>query len=238
LFTLPDSAVAYASPSVRGEGRPPFSVAWIEPTRSGCAIAGHPVLFGALCVDWEWTYEVFAHEIGHNVSLEYEGHLAVEVLRTDFKLFEGETGQMMSWWANRYAEASGALDAATQAHVADRLSSFTSTYFDHWVAGGQPYVTLDPSHIASMHAALIATYGWEYWRRYVKAWREDATVRTLLDLDGAGPDESARATFVAAAASAAAEADLLTTFRDDWRFPIDEALYVQLLPHFQGIMGS
>jgi len=87
-----------------------------------------------------------------------------------------------------------------------------------------------------MHAGLIAAHGWDYWRRYVRAWRNDPVVRQLLDLDGVGTDETSRATFVAAAASAAAGVNLLGSFRGAWRFPIDEPLFNQLLAAFENAM--
>ncbi len=84
-------------------------------------------------------------------------------------------------------------------------------------------------------------FGREYFRRYVRAWRRDHHVRLLL----AGPAPSSdwyvhvtreqRATFMAAAVSAAVEEDLREELRN-WRFPVDDALFEELFEHLTTAM--
>jgi len=94
-----------------------------------------------------------------------------------------------------------------------------------------------------IHIRIAERFGADYLRRYVRAWRNDDTVRDLI----AGPNRPSnwstlvtreqRATLQVAAISAAVRQDLRSQFRT-WRFPIHDTLFQALYDHFLTAMNT
>jgi hypothetical protein len=207
-----------------------------------CGLSGNPIRFSRTCFfdpngDPRWHF--YFHEMGHNATAAQQG-------RAIFcQLMCGTNGSGVAWvegeanlfgmYTLRTIGASSQLSNATRQSITattqeafqrntalflQKLSEWEtrSGTFDETVGGGSEFVW------NGIQVRIANEFGWDYVPRYVRAWRNDPTMRTLMGIDGPGTTARSRMTFAAAALSAAVRTDLRGRFTA-WRFGIDDALF-------------
>jgi hypothetical protein len=211
-----------------------------------CGYNGDPIAMGAGCFvisSGPWFAAIF-HEYGHNSCWGYPYLMYGDLTYASGQVVEGDAQLLM------HVSMVGLLNdpqitAASKSIVTQQLSDLRAnsvTYFNQWVqdrqAGKVPYDDVNTQYIREAVGILIAEQSgdWTYMKRYVRAWRND---RQVLDMIY-GPNRTGdfwttetptqRATFFAAAMSAAVKNDLSSQFRN-WTFPIDDGLFQQLYPY-------
>lgn len=217
---------------------------------NACGYSGTPIGFGKHCFfaglgGDPWWPAIF-HELGHNSS-----SLVVRIMYGELTygagLYVEGDANLLSRWSGESLADKPALAEPTRASIRrqfDENRRIANERLREWEAQTAP---LDDRHgdwmWEGIHLRISERFGWEYFRRYVRAWRRDDHVRLLL----AGPAPSSdwyvhvtreqRATFMAAAVSAAVEEDLRQEFRN-WRFPVDDALFEELYEHLTTAMDD
>lgn len=149
---------------------------------------------------------------------------------------EGDAN-VLGRWSGRAILASAEISDSTKASVERQYEDNTRQARERLAEWESGTSSLDDSHgdwmWEGIHVRIADEFGPEYLQRYVRAWRRDNMVRDLL----VGPNPSGswweritlsqRATFRAAAFSAAVRTDLRARFLA-WRFPVEDALFQKL----------
>jgi hypothetical protein len=154
---------------------------------------------------------------------------------------EGDA-QLMMQWSMRAVLASTAIQPSTRAFVQQDLDTRVRLATDslrRFVGGPQSYDDRIGNYLWEGIGVTLAERAgsWSYLRRYIKAWREDDAVRDIVwgprrpSAYWSTTTTAQRATFFAAAMSAAMGQDLRAQFRT-WKFPLDDVLFQRLFDYF------
>jgi len=230
----------------------PQSSATIDP--AVCGLSTVPITFGEDCFifssgelrDHPRWFIIF-HEMGHNSNLRQFGRaLYCDIFcgSRSATWVEGDASVLAMWSSRRMSEAPS-ISTITKQSIIKSLEGDMSLWKGQlatWVEGNEAFS--DNNDFSGFHAGpwdgihvlLIEEFGWDYIPRYAKSWRMD---ETILQLVGSENTTVSRATFAAAAVSAALGRDtLLTRFEEEWRFPIDRPLFSQLYARFLETMNE
>jgi hypothetical protein len=192
-----------------------------------------------------WWAAIF-HELGHNSASLVRVIMYGELTYGGGYYVEGDAN-ILSKWSGMGILASPVISAVTKASIQrqyDDNSLTASNALAAWAESGVPFDDSAGNWVwEGIHDWVAYRYGRQYLRRYVRAWRSDDTTRHLIWGTPLPSDwwsvmtTAQRATFMAAAMSAAVEDDLRWQFVD-WRFPIDDALFSSLYSHFITTMNT
>ena len=224
--------------------RPAVSFQALAEDPLACGGSGNPMRFGRDCFfdpngDPRWHF--YFHEMGHNTSIAQQDRaIFCQLMCSGRNFVEGEAN-LFGMWALRRIGASAQLSASTRASIVENtqegFNQNTALFLSElqaWEASGETY---DENAIGAefiwngIQVTLADEFGWDYVFRYVRSWRNDPVIRAMMNVDTGGTTETSRATFAAAALSAAVRNDLRQRFINDWRFPLDEDLFTALYTH-------
>lgn len=191
-------------------------------------------------------WDIIFHEMGHQTTNAIGRSMFPDIYTRGFQGHtwgEGDATLFGMWSLQRIA-GDAALSSSVRQSAGRTLGDIRASYENSllgWEASTTPFS--DSNDGAGFNASvwdgivgrLVDEYGWEWIRRYTRSYRNDPVVRQLLQLDGAGTTTATRATFAAAAVSAAISVDLRSRFRA-WRFPVDDALFQALFNHLMVAM--
>jgi len=190
------------------------------------------------CIQVDYTgmphFAVFFHEMGHNFqggsSMLYSFFAAAPLVGTPVS--EGFANMCVLYTQRRIMLANDHLGLGSNAVNALIGPENYDTYpnFRDYLLGRlndyekAPSInSLDEHILDGMMIVICDNYGWECLPRFYSIF---LPVTDHLPFD---PLHDAP-TFLVASLSAAFQHDLLPYFRDQWRFPIDQAFYDQILP--------
>jgi hypothetical protein len=216
-----------------------------------CGYSGDPINISNGCFFYpngipRWF--VYYHELGHNFSLAQQARAAFsQIFKATSTYIEGDAS-LLAVWAMHKILTSPFLDSATKQTVQygwDQETKYWLSELLKWEteATSLPYTddntTFNANMYEGIHLRFIDQYGWDYIPRYVRAWRNDPLVLEKLGIvfPNGGTTLVHRATFVAAAISAAIEKDVRAQFKL-WSFPIDDALFDDLFPYLKNAVAQ
>lgn len=237
---FPEAAAYEANPS-----NPilPISTAREDPTT--CGLSTVPISFGRGCflfIDGPLLghphWDVIFHELGHGMNgvpdrsifcLLYSCPHAPQA--------EGDATLFGLWSLWRIAGdphlSQSIRESADQTRIG--IQDSYENALQAWEASSMSYSEgetggFNPSTWDGILGRFMEEFGWDWIPLYARSYRNDPVVRGLMDIDGAGPTLDMRATYAAAAVSAAIGQDVRDRFKG-WRFPVDDSLFDALYDH-------
>ncbi|HEX6031987.1 MAG TPA: hypothetical protein VFY90_11200 [Tepidiformaceae bacterium] len=210
-----------------------------------CGVSGNPVLLGSN-VDPDWASCLIVAsappEVQWFVILHEMGHIFIgSSAAFDTFMFSGDPARAFAYSEGLASAAAlytsrhildGQIPAPTRGELSAGLERWLSgAALGEYIAQGADYASIDPDIITEILARIGDEYGWDSIFRFFSAFYSDQPLPPGLD------SVERQATFFAAAVSAATRADLLSRFRDDWGFPIDETWYASILPNVERLAG-
>jgi len=217
-----------------------------------CGGSGTPIRFSRTCFfdpltnDPRWHF--FFHEMGHNTTIAQMARaIFCQLMCPHPAWLEGEAN-LFGVYALRVLSQSAALSAATRQSIGvttqEGFQKNTALFLqrlDDWehVTGGFDESTAESGLIWNgIQVRFANEFGWDYVPRYTRAWRNEAFIRNLMNVNpGGSTTPRSRMTFAAAALCAAVEQDLRERFKA-WRFDIDDALFTTLYDHLKVAMDT
>ena len=217
-----------------------------------CGLSSLPLTFGAPCFAFpngaygnhpRWF--IIFHELGHQSTLAQQGRAVFYNARGS--TFLESDASLLSLWSSYRMMNSSRLSASARTSVAGTFHEDTARFsvaLRRWGESTQAWTDhnepngFNADMLNGIHAQLIRDYGWDWVPRYARTFRNDPFVCATLRGNAncfAVPDNSTptqRATFAAAALSAAVRADLRPRLLS-WRFPSDAALFQTLRSHLE-----
>ncbi len=212
----------------------------------GCGWAGQPIALSHECMfspgtgDPRWS--IIFHELGHNNTGRHDYLAYDEYFSFDSNAWREGDASLLGMWSIREMSLSGALSDTSrnsalgvfQGSVNGGLNTIAN-----WESSGADWLSsFNPDTLNGVQIAIADDYGWDYVPRYVRAWRIDATITSIMGSDIDRPTSAERGTFTAAAISAAVQEDLSQRFIDDWRFPLDMTMFTDLYNRFLIMMDT
>ena len=192
-----------------------------------------------------WWAAIF-HELGHNSASLVRVIMYGELTYGGGFYVEGDAN-ILSKWSGMEILASPVISATTKSSIQRQYDDNTRSASNALAAWAASTETFDDSAgnwvWEGVHNWVADHYGWQYLQRYVRAWRSDDTIRHLIWGNPLPSNwwsvmtTTQRATFMAAAMSAAVEDDLRGQFVA-WRFPIDNTLFTSLYSHLITTMND
>jgi hypothetical protein len=226
-----------------------------------CGVSSIPLSFGQDCfvfpsgpnVDQPRWFIIF-HEMGHATTIAQQARAVFCQLYCapggGATWVEGDAS-LFSLWSSYRMMNDPSLSGAARASVRSTFEQDTALFsrqLGEWEASsaafsdGNDFAGFHAGPWDGIHVRTIQEFGWDWVLRYARAFRNDPQICTLMR--GAsncfGPGNTTliqRATFAAAAVSAAVRQDLKARFLD-WRFPIDDSLYAALYTRLSEAMNS
>jgi len=221
--------------------------------RDYCGSSSNPMRFGPDCFVFpengqhsnEPRWFVIFHEMGHQSNSGHSLFSAAQCCGGTY--IEGDATIAGMWSGHRMMESPNLSPQALASVRAqfDQDSTYWGRRLREWEAGSEPFSddnsTFDANMWDGVHAGLIREFGWDYLKRYVRAWRNDPNVRAILGIDVCCQGNTTltrRATSAVAAVSAALRTDLRDRFVQRWRFPIDDDLFQTLYDYWLQAMDE
>jgi len=206
----------------------------------GCAWAGQPIALSHECMfspstgDPRWS--IIFHELGHNNTGRH-GYLAYdEYFAWDSNTWVEGDASILGIWSMREMAMSMTLSDTSRNSVQGVFDGSVNGGLNriaNWEASGADWLAnFSPNELNAVQIAIAEEYGWDYIPRFVRAWRIDAQITSIMGSDVDRPTSAERGTFTAAAISAAVQQDLSQRFIDDWRFPLDMTMFNALYARF------
>lgn len=220
-FPLLDKSSLKEDPTACGYSSNPLSFGYACFVQTSGPYTGHP----------QWS--VIFHEMGHLSTMAQQSR---DIFPQIFvgkgggaTFVEGDASLLWTWSAKRIVENTS-LPSGIRASVQALLDFHwrSKDYLRAWEASGKAFADnnesggFDAGVWCGIQVRLIDEFGWEWVRRYARSFRNDAVIGGALHLNQTTVEE--RATFAAAAVSAAIGQDLRARFKA-WRFPVSDALF-------------